>query len=58
MIVASLLILVFIFAGTWIITYVQPGTDPWTIVPWFAAAAAAIVVIGVLAGLFRRDGRG
>lgn len=48
LLIAALLLLVLAFAGSWIIAYVQPGRNPWELVPWFLGAAAAIVVVGLL----------
>ncbi len=56
LIIAALLILALAFAGAWIITYVEPGGDPWGLLPWFGAAAAVILVVGLIVGLAR--GRG
>jgi len=48
LLIAALLLLVLGFAGTWIIEYVQPGSHPWKIVPWFMMAAGAIIVVGLV----------
>jgi hypothetical protein len=48
LLIATLLLLGLAFAGSWIVAYVQPGSDPWAIVPWFLAAAALIVVVGLI----------
>jgi len=37
----------------WIIAYVEPGRNPWAIVPWFLAAAGVIVVVGLVAIVVR-----
>jgi hypothetical protein len=55
LIIAALLLLVLGFAGVWIITYVKPDTNPWSILPWFVGAAAVIIVVGV--GLILAAGR-
>jgi hypothetical protein len=49
LLIAALLLLLLAFAGVWIINYVQPGRDPWVIVPYFLGAAAVVVVIGLTA---------
>jgi len=49
LLIAALLLLGLAFAGSWIIAYVQPDTDPNAIVPWFLLAAGLIVVVGVVA---------
>jgi hypothetical protein len=56
LIIAALLILALMFAGYWIVTYVQLDANPWSILPWFGIAALAIVVVGLLA--YARPGRG
>lgn len=48
LIIAALLVLALLFAGYWIIVYVQPGGHPQTLFPWFGGAAAAIVVVGMI----------
>lgn len=55
LIIAALLILALAFAGSWIITYVQPGGDPWRLLRWFGAAAAVILVVGLVVVLVRRN---
>lgn len=47
LIVAALLILAIVFSGYWIISYVTPGDNPLNTLPWFGAAAAAIIIIGL-----------
>lgn len=49
MIISALLILCLIFAGLWILRAVGPQHDPEILFPWFGAAAALIVVVGLLA---------
>jgi uncharacterized membrane protein YfbV (UPF0208 family) len=49
MIISALLILCLIFAGLWILRAVSPTHDPHVLFPWFGAAAATIVVVGLLA---------
>jgi len=49
LLIAALLLLLLAFAGSWIIAYVQPGQNPWELVPWFLGAAGVIVVVGLLA---------
>ena len=48
LLIAALLLLLLAFAGNWIIAYVQPGRNPWAIVPWFLGAAGVIVVVGLI----------
>jgi hypothetical protein len=52
--VGALLVLALVFAGHWIVSYVQNG-NPWAIMPWYGGAAALIVIIGLFANL-RRGG--
>ena len=47
LIVAALIVLGIVFAGHWIVSYVQTS-NPWAIVPWYGGAAALIVVFGIL----------
>jgi len=47
--------LVIVFAGHWIVSYVQNG-KPWAIVPWYGAAAALIIIIGFFTNLRRGGG--
>ena len=58
LIVASLLVLAIAFAGVWIFQYVEPSNNsyPWGILPWFALAAGAIVLIGLVATVVQRWG--
>jgi hypothetical protein len=55
LVIAALLILALVFAGEWIITYVQPGGHPAALFPWFLGAAAAILVVGFV--IYLRRGR-
>jgi len=55
LIVAALMALVIVFAGHWIVSYVQNG-KPWAIVPWYGAAAALIIIIGFFTNLRRGGG--
>jgi hypothetical protein len=48
LVIAALLILGLLFAGQWIISYVTPGGNPYGLMPWFAIAGAAIVVVGLI----------
>jgi len=60
LVIAALLILAIAFAGSWILAYVRPGTNPWSIVPWFGIAAAIIVLLGIVTDVLprrRRKGR-
>lgn len=56
LVIAALLLLALAFAGYWIITYVQPGADPWALLPWFGGATAIIIVLGFLAYMRPRRG--
>ena len=42
-----LIVLGIVFAGHWIVSYVQT-TNPWAIIPWYAVAAVLIIVCGNL----------
>jgi hypothetical protein len=53
LIIAGLLILAIVFAGYWISTYADERGRPWGVLPWFGAAALAIIVAGLLAYLRR-----
>jgi hypothetical protein len=53
LVIAALLILALVFAGEWIITYVQPGGHPAALFPWFLGAAAAILVVAFVIYLSR-----
>jgi hypothetical protein len=55
LVIAALLVLALVFAGEWIITYVQPGGHPAALFPWFLAAAAVILVVGFV--IYLRRGR-
>ena len=52
LIVAGLIVLGIIFAGHWIVSYVQ-STNPWAIIPWYGVAAVLIIAFG---NLRRGDG--
>ena len=54
LIVSALMALVIVFAGHWIVSYVQNG-NPWAIMPWYGGAAALIIIIGLITNL-RRGG--
>jgi Flp pilus assembly protein protease CpaA len=56
LVIAALLVLALVFAGEWIITYVQPGGNPTALFPWFLGAAAAILALGFI--IYLRRGRG
>jgi hypothetical protein len=47
LIVAALIVLGIVFAGHWIVSYVQ-STNPWEIIPWYIVAAVVIIVFGNL----------
>ncbi len=53
LIIAALLILAIVFAGYWISAYAGASGRPWGVLPWFGAAAVAIVAVGALAYLRR-----
>ena len=48
-IVAGLIVLGILFAGHWIVSYVQT-TNPWAIIPWYGVAAVLIIVFGIILG--------
>jgi hypothetical protein len=48
--VAALIVLGIVFAGHWIVSYVQT-TNPWAIIPWYGIAVVVIIVFGI----FRRN---
>ncbi|OAI46700.1 hypothetical protein AYO43_05620 [Nitrospira sp. SCGC AG-212-E16] len=54
LIVAALIVLGLVFAGHWIVSYVQ-NSNPWAITPWYGGAAALIIIIGLFTTL-RRGG--
>ena len=56
LVIAALLLLALTFAGYWIFTYVQPGSHPWGLLPWFGGAALVILAVGFFAYLL--GGRG
>ena len=47
LIVAGLIVLGIVFAGHWIVSYVQ-STNPWAIIPWYGVAAVLIIAFGNL----------
>jgi len=47
LIVAGLIVLGIVFAGHWIVSYVQ-SSNPWPIIPWYGVAAVLIIVFGNL----------
>ena len=47
LIVAALIVLGIVFAGHWILSYVQTS-NPWAIIPWYGVAAVLIIVFGNL----------
>ena len=53
LIISALLILALAFAGYWIFDYAKTGGPPSGILPWFLAGAAVIVVVGLVALLWR-----
>ena len=46
MVIAALLVLAIVFAGSWISTYALGG-NPWALLPWYGIAATVIVLLGV-----------
>lgn len=54
LVVAALIVLGIVFAGHWIVSYVQNG-NPWAITPWYGGVAALIIIIGLSTSL-RRSG--
>ena len=54
LVVAALIVLGLLFAGHWIVSYVQ-GTNPWAILPWYGLTAAIIIIFGILM-ISRRGG--
>ena len=55
LIVAALIVLGIVFAGHWIISYVNTN-NPWSIIPWYGVAAVLIIVFGIVLGNLRRRG--
>ncbi len=53
--VAALIVLGLLFAGHWIVSYVDGDSDPWALTPWYGAVAVAIIVCGLLISLRRTD---
>ena len=47
LIVAALIVLGIVFAGHWIVSYVQ-SSNPWAIIPWYGVAVVLIIVCGNL----------
>lgn len=47
LIVAALIVLGIVFAGHWIVSYVQTS-NPWSIIPWYGGAAVLVIVFGIL----------
>jgi hypothetical protein len=54
-IVGALIVLGLVFAGHWIVSYVQNG-NPWALAPWYGGAAALIIIIGLVTSLRRGGG--
>ena len=57
LIIAALLLLAIVFTGSWIFVYVEPEGNPRTLLPWFGAAAAFIIVVGMVVALWRSRSR-
>jgi hypothetical protein len=55
LLIAALLLLALAFAGSWIAVYVEPGSNPRALLPWFGAGAAVIIVWGLAS--YIRGGR-
>ena len=55
LIVSALIVLGIVFAGHWIIRYVNTS-NPWSIIPWYGVAAVLIIVFGIVFGNLRRRG--
>ena len=55
MVIAALLVLAIVFAGSWISVYVKNG-NPWALLPWFGIAAIVIIVLGYVLGFWLRGG--
>ena len=53
LVVAALIVLGLVFAGHWIVTYVDGHSNPWAITPWYGAAAVAIIVCGLVLNVRR-----
>jgi hypothetical protein len=49
MIIIALLLLGLAFAGSWIVTAVTPGGDPYALIPWFGTAAGVIIALALFA---------
>ena len=58
LIVAALIVLALVFAGHWIVSYVEEDTNPWALAPWYGIAAVLIVAFGFYRNLGRGGGRG
>jgi hypothetical protein len=54
LVVAALLVLALVFSASWIVAYVRPGGDPWSLLPWFGIAAAVILLVAFLSYVRRR----
>ncbi len=48
LVIAALMILALAFAAAWIATYVEPGSNPRALLPWFGAGAAVIIIWGLV----------
>jgi len=54
LIMATLLLLALVLAGSWIVASVEPGRNPRALLPWFGAAAAVIIAWGLVSYLRSR----
>lgn len=52
LIVAVLIVLGLVFAGHWIVTYVE-HSNPWALIPWYSGIAAIIILFGLFTTLRR-----
>jgi len=55
LVIAALLILALVFAGSWVVAYVTPGRDPTVLIPRFIAAAVVLVALAIF--FYVRRGR-
>ncbi len=59
LLIAALLLLALAFAGSWIAVYVEPGSNPKALLPWFGIGALVIIIWGLVNYLRpRRNRRG
>jgi hypothetical protein len=53
LVIAALLVLALLFAGSWVVVYASPGGDPWALIPRFVGAAGALIALGIVVYLIR-----